>query len=43
MRYLIFIAFFAATALPARAATQVWVQAVATGGYEARVITDDAA
>ena len=43
MRYLIFIAFLAATALPAQAATQAWVQAVATGGYEARVITDDAA
>ena len=38
------IAIFLAIALPARAqvpaSAQAWVQAVATGGYEARIITD---
>lgn len=42
MRNFIFIAIFAIAALPAKAETQAWVQAVASGGYEARVITSDA-
>jgi hypothetical protein len=41
MRNFKLIAIFALVALPARAETQAWVQAVATGGYEARVITSD--
>ena len=44
MRIFMFIAIFCSmAALPAQAETQAWVQAVATGGYEARVITNDAA
>ncbi len=41
MRNFMLITIFLAAALPARAQTQAWVQAVAAGGYEARVITGD--
>src|ERR1700744_3366228 len=36
------IAIFLMAAAPARAESQSWVQAVASGGYEARIITSDA-
>ena len=42
MRNFISIAIFAIAAMPAQAETQAWVQAVASGGYEARVITSEA-
>jgi len=42
MRNFKLIAILCMAALPARAQTQSWVQAVATGGYEVRVITSDA-
>ena len=42
MRNFISIAIFAMAAMPAQAETQAWVQAVASGGYEARIITSDA-
>jgi len=42
MRKSILIFVLIAVALPAQAQTQAWVQAVAAGGYEARVITSEA-
>ncbi|HXS06155.1 MAG TPA: metallophosphoesterase [Rhizomicrobium sp.] len=42
MRIFLTAAFFMA-AMPASADTQAWVQVVASGGYEARVLTSDAA
>jgi hypothetical protein len=42
MRKFLFFAIFVTAAFPAQAETQAWVQAVASGGYEARVITSDA-
>ena len=36
------IAIFLLSVVPAHAQSQAWVQAVASGGYEARVITSDA-
>jgi hypothetical protein len=37
------VALFCMTATPALADAQAWVQAVASGGYEARIITSDTA
>ena len=42
MRISFLLAAFLIAALPARAETQAWVQAVASGGYEVRVLTSAA-